>query len=91
MYIFILPLTQQISGIVRKSQLQDLESFVKQTNNLIDLYWIELTNLRDNKPLWFEKKKLKLHNEQIIEKKIISNYNKIEQENDYTMNLLKQL
>lgn len=91
MYIFILPLTQQISGIVRKSQLQDLESFVKQKNNLIDLYWIELTNLRDNKPLWFEKKKLKLHNEQIIEKKIISNYNKIEQENDYTMNLLKQL
>ena len=41
--------------------------------------------------LWFEKKKLKLHNEQIIEKKIISNYNKIEQEIDYTMNLLKQL
>lgn len=82
---------QQISDIIRKSQLDYLENFVMHTNNLIDFYWIELTNLRGNKPLWFEKKKLKLHNEQIIDKKIISNYNKIEQENDYTMNLLKQL
>lgn len=75
-------LVSKVMDLCLFHSIEESDSYLKFLDNQIKVYQSHLELLKDTKPFFFQKKKLKEHNKKIeeYEKKINEIYLKIEQE-----------
>ncbi len=77
-------LVNKILDFCLKHEIECSNLYLKMLGNQIKIYQTEINYLKNTKPLFFQKKKLKEHNKKIeeYEQKIFNAYNSIGEEVD---------
>lgn len=74
-------------------QIEDSHRWLDIINVQIESCRMQLSFLEDNKPFWFQKKKLEEHNKNIeaLENKIVDHYKELEEEVEIIQKMKKSL
>lgn len=82
-------LLEEVANLYLLSAIADTEFYLKNINNQIEIYKLEISLLKKTKPCFFQRQKLKKHNQEIdcYEKKLFNLYMKKGDEIDYLLRL----
>ena len=86
-------LVEKIIDLCLYYQIEDSHRWLKMINLQIEYCNLQIEFLLDNKPFWFQKKKLEAHNKQIeeLENKIVDYYKQIEEEVEMIIKMQQSL